>query len=139
MSSLEFDLCVTLNTRPGREQSSPDLLKAMRRVLVDGLGQVDAREDIPTLSKQALFNGLTRMNAQYATRIAILAPEQFDFAVRIVCPEISDRVKTLARGHLVEGVTELPAGNSNSASEARELVLKLRDFHLQALCAYILK
>lgn len=130
----EFKLCVLLNSRTGVE-ANPDLLLAMRRVMVEGLSQSDARKDLE-LSKQSLFNSLARMNAHYTSRIKAFTAEQFDLGVSVVCPEISTRAKTLARTHLVDPESDPPAGTSDTANEAREAIAKLRSFHLRTLIAY---
>lgn len=104
--------------------------------MVEGMSQADARGDIPTLSKQALYNGLARMSVQYSSRIASLSADQFELGIRMTCPEISPGAKALAKVHLESSGEDLPLGDSNSAIEAREAIEKLRAFHIQVLSAY---
>jgi len=138
MSDEEFDLCVALNTHSG-PQTSSEMLTAARRVLVEGMEPGAARAEFVSITKQAISNVLARLRAQYNTRIATLSPAQFELCVSVACPEISNRAKTLAWNHLVNRSGEIPATCSASALEARDSIAKLREFHLRALSAYIVK
>ncbi|MCU9529325.1 hypothetical protein [Pseudomonas mosselii] len=138
MSDEEFDLCVALNTHSG-PQTSTEMLTAARRVLVEGMEPGEARAEFVSITKQAISNVLTRLRAQYNTRIAVLSPDQFDLCASVVCPEISSRAKTLARTYLVESSGEIPASSAASALEAGDAIAKLREFHLRVLSAYIVK
>ncbi|MBM5458558.1 hypothetical protein H8F21_13395 [Pseudomonas sp. P66] len=138
ISDEEFDLCVTLNTHAG-PRTSNEMLSALRRVLVEGMEPVDARAEFESITKQAHSNALARLKAQYSTRIATLSPDQFELCVSVVCPDISTRAKTLARAHLVECTDELTSSSAASALEARDVIPKIREFHLRVLTAYIVK